>query len=57
MRVYLKIADGMDPQQACNEEVAAFPRPYTLGLIAVSKDSHGMAATDDKMARGLTRQG
>ncbi|MCA8945131.1 MAG: isoaspartyl peptidase/L-asparaginase [Planctomycetes bacterium] len=54
MRVYLRIADGMHPQKACEIEVAAFPSPYTLGLIAVIRDAHGMAATDNKMARGMT---
>ena len=54
MRVYVRLAEGADPQQACDDEVAAFPAPYTLGLIAVSRDGHGMAATNDKMARGMT---
>lgn len=53
MRVYLRLAEGMDPQQACEIEVANFPEPYTLGLIAVSRTGHGMAATADKMARGM----
>jgi L-asparaginase / beta-aspartyl-peptidase len=51
MRAYLRIENGEHPQQACEAEVAAFPRPYTLGLIAVSAKGHGMAATDNKMAR------
>lgn len=53
MRVYLRIAEGMHPQAACETEVSAFPKPYTIGLIAVSREAHGMAATDDKMARGM----
>ena len=53
MRVYLRIAEGMHPQAACDTEVAAFPKPYAIGLIAVSRSEHGMAATDDKMARGV----
>ncbi len=53
MRVYLRLAEGMDPQQACEIEVENFPQPYTLGLIAVSRTGHGMAATADKMARGM----
>jgi L-asparaginase/beta-aspartyl-peptidase (threonine type) len=52
MRVYMKLAEGMNPQRACDDEVKAFPKPYTLGLIAIGKRGFGMAATDDEMARG-----
>jgi len=52
MRVYMKLAEGLHPQQVCDDAVAAFPEPYTLGLIAVSRTGHGMAATKDEMARG-----
>lgn len=51
MRVYMRIAEGEDVQSAVEAEVAAIPQPYTVGFIAVSKDAHGMAATNDKMAR------
>ena len=53
MRVYMRLAEGMHPQAACETEVAVFPEPYTIGLIAVSREAHGMAATNDKMARGV----
>lgn len=53
IRVYLKITEGMNAQEACEAEVSAFPAPYTLGLIAVGRTSYGMAATEDKMARGV----
>ncbi|MCF6228567.1 MAG: isoaspartyl peptidase/L-asparaginase [Planctomycetes bacterium] len=52
MRVYLRLEAGEDAQKIADEEVNLFPAPYTLGLIVVGKDSHGMAATNDKMARG-----
>lgn len=51
MRVYLRIADGESPQSAVEDEVANIPQPYAVGFIAVSKDAHGMAASNDKMAR------
>ena len=52
MRVYQAIESGVHPQQAVDAAVAEFPRPYVVGFIALSADAHGMAATDDKMARG-----
>lgn len=51
LRVYLRIEAGVPPQMAVDEEVARFPQPYVLGLIAVSSLGYGMAATEDKMAR------
>jgi len=50
-RVYLQIEAGVHPQKAVDREVAAFPKPWVLGLIAVSSKGHGMAATDGMMAR------
>ena len=52
MRVYMRMEQGEHPQSACEAVVKEIPEPYTVGFIAVSKDAHGMAATDDKMARG-----
>lgn len=51
MRVYLRMEAGMLPQEAVEAEVASFPEPYVIGLIAVSSLGWGMAATGDKMAR------
>ncbi|MCC7508114.1 MAG: isoaspartyl peptidase/L-asparaginase [Planctomycetes bacterium] len=51
MRVYLRIAAGEHPQQACEAEVATIPAPYVAGFIAVSAAGYGMAATKDDMAR------
>lgn len=53
MRVYLRMEAGMHPQQAIEAEVASFPTPYVLGIIAVSALGWGIAATGDKMARGM----
>ena len=53
MRVYLRMADGEDPQAACEAEVAAFPAPWVVGFIAVGAGSHGMAATRLRMARAV----
>lgn len=52
MRVYMRIEDGEHPQKACEAVVKEIPSPYTVGFIAVSGNAYGMAATDDKMARG-----
>lgn len=57
MRVYMKLAEGIHPQKICDDEVKAFPIPYTLGLIVVSKRQHGVAATKDFMARGALETG
>lgn len=53
MRVYMRIENGEHPQAACEAVVKEIPEPYTVGFIAVSADAHGMAATADKMARGV----
>ncbi|MDC1143147.1 isoaspartyl peptidase/L-asparaginase [Planctomycetota bacterium] len=53
MRVYLRLEAGDHAQKIIEEEVKLFPAPYTLGVIAVGADSHGMAATDDLMARAM----
>lgn len=50
-RVYLRMEAGVPPQQAVEEEIARFPRPFVIGLIAVSATAHGMGATDGQMAR------
>jgi L-asparaginase / beta-aspartyl-peptidase len=55
MRVYLRMQQGQHPQEAAEAEVAALPAPYTVGFIVVGKEHHGMAATDDRMARGLAQ--
>lgn len=52
-RVYDRIAAGEHPQAACEAEVAAFPSPYTIGLLALSATGYGMAATGDTMARAM----
>lgn len=52
MRVYLRIEQGDHPQAACEAVVKDIPAPYTVGFIAISEDAYGMAATNDKMARG-----
>lgn len=49
LKVYQRIAQGATPQEAIDEEVRDFPQPYEIGFIAVSKDSHGMGATDGYM--------
>ncbi len=42
-RVYDRIADGMDPQLACEEGVTLFPAELPMGLIAVDADAVGGA--------------
>lgn len=53
MRVYLRMENGQSPQEAVEAEVEGFPQPYTVGFIAVGKETHGMAATKDRMARAV----
>jgi len=48
-RVYSRMAQGMHPQKAIDLEVADFPQPYEVGFIAVSRQAHGMGATDGYM--------
>lgn len=48
-RVYQRIAQGEHPQAAIDAEVRDFPAPFEVGFIAVSKDAHGMGATEGYM--------
>jgi hypothetical protein len=41
---------GESPQRAAEAAVAAFPQPYTVGVIAVGRTGHGVAATGGTMA-------
>lgn len=57
MRVYLMLEAGVPPQEAAETVVKQIPAPYTVGFIVVGKDAHGMAATNDKMARAVLEIG
>lgn len=48
-RVYQRIAAGEHPQKAIEAEVKDFPTPFEVGFIAVSKEAHGMGATEGYM--------
>jgi isoaspartyl peptidase/L-asparaginase-like protein (Ntn-hydrolase superfamily) len=50
MRCYQRMEQGESPQRAAEAVVAAFPQPYTVGVIAVSRTGHGVAATGGTMA-------
>ncbi len=48
-RVYQRMARGEHPKAAIEAEVKDFPAPFEVGFIAVSRDAHGMGATDGYM--------
>lgn len=50
VRCYDRLVRGESAQGAADATVAAFPEPYSLGLIVVSRDGHGIAATGGVMA-------
>jgi len=50
MRAYLRIEAGEHPQEVADDLVANFDPDYILGLIIVSKDGEGVAATRSEMA-------
>ena len=49
-RCYERMEQGQSPQQAAEAVVAAFPQPYTVGIIAIGGTGHGIAATGGTMA-------
>jgi isoaspartyl peptidase/L-asparaginase-like protein (Ntn-hydrolase superfamily) len=49
-RCYQRMEQGQSAKQAAEAIVAAFPQPYTIGIIAVGNDSHAIAATGGTMA-------
>ncbi|MBX3475863.1 MAG: isoaspartyl peptidase/L-asparaginase [Planctomycetes bacterium] len=50
--VYQRIAQGQHPQEAVDAEVKAFPPPYEVGFIALSRQHQGIGATDGYMPAG-----
>ena len=43
--VYRRMADGMEPQVACDAGLAAFPEGVLCGLIAISPKGYGVASS------------
>ena len=53
LRVYEWMAQGLPAQEACERGLALFPDEFGVGVIAVGKDSHGVA-TNREMPAGVS---
>jgi L-asparaginase/beta-aspartyl-peptidase (threonine type) len=45
--IYDRLAFGVEPERACREGVALFPKGIHVGAIAVGVEGHGHAASDE----------